>query len=177
MYWLREDGVGNWYRSEQLDMEGWRCPPLLLFPIGAPERLYVKLDEKGGTIQRLNVARVKAAARRAYKARKLTAQHPTREMRKCNYQIGDYRCAIGAALSSRTLAEIVRLGRNDNTSIGKLWYIARLIKLDGEGERAVLSDIQEAHDRWATASQEWGAEHEHTLKRRDEFLEVIGLGR
>ena len=126
-------------------------------------------------IERLTVARVKAAARKAYKARKLAAQHPTRAMRKCNYQVGDYRCAIGAALSTRTLAEIVRLGRNDNTSIGKLWHIARLIKLDGEGERVLLSDIQKAHDRWATASKDRGAEHEHTLKHRDTFLRLIGL--
>jgi hypothetical protein len=71
----------------------------------------------------------------------------------------------------------VRLGRNDNTSIGKLWHIARLIKLDGEGERVLLSDIQEAQDRWATASMDWDAEHEHTIKCRDAFLKLIGLGK
>ena len=40
-------------------------------------------------MQRLNVTRVNAAARKAYKVRKLSAQHPKRAMRKCNYQVGD----------------------------------------------------------------------------------------
>ena len=62
-------------------------------------------------------------------------------------------------------------------AIGKLWLIALLIELDGEGECLVLSDIQEAHDRWATASKDWDAEREHTIKRRDAFLKLIGLGK
>ena len=75
-------------------------------------------------MQRLNVTRVNAAARKAYKVRKLSAQHPKRAMRKCNYQVGD---------------EIVRLGRNDNTSIGKLWLIARMGPARSAGPRRVLA--------------------------------------
>jgi hypothetical protein len=45
--WLREEGGGNWYRSDQLHMEGWLCPALLLyFPGGAPKHLYVRAEPK-----------------------------------------------------------------------------------------------------------------------------------
>ncbi len=37
----REEGGGNWYYSEQLDLEGWLCPALLLYLPEAPKRLYV----------------------------------------------------------------------------------------------------------------------------------------
>jgi hypothetical protein len=29
--WQRADAEGNWYRSADLDLEGWLCPALLLY--------------------------------------------------------------------------------------------------------------------------------------------------
>jgi hypothetical protein len=41
--WQREDaGGGNWYRSEQLDMEGWLCPALFRYFAEAPKSIYVQ---------------------------------------------------------------------------------------------------------------------------------------
>jgi hypothetical protein len=51
-----------------------------------------KPDQKRETVQRLTAAGVKAAARKAYQDGRLTAQHPQRALRKCSYQVGDYRC-------------------------------------------------------------------------------------
>jgi hypothetical protein len=44
--WLREEGGGNWYRSEQMEMEGWLCPALLLYFPAAPKHLYVRPEPK-----------------------------------------------------------------------------------------------------------------------------------
>ena len=77
--------------------------------------------------------------------------------------------AACVALSGTLPDPIGRVLRSTGSSVYSIreGLIARLIKLDGEGERVLLSDIQEAHDRWATASMDQGAEHEHTIKRRD----------
>ena len=40
--WRREEGGGNWYYSEQLDLEGWLCPALLRYFSEAPKELYVQ---------------------------------------------------------------------------------------------------------------------------------------
>jgi hypothetical protein len=44
--WCRTDGGGNWYRSEQLDMEGWLCPALFKYFSEAPKDIYVQVKEK-----------------------------------------------------------------------------------------------------------------------------------
>lgn len=44
--WQREDGGGHWYRSEELDMEGWLCPALFLYFAEAPKQLYVQVKGK-----------------------------------------------------------------------------------------------------------------------------------
>jgi hypothetical protein len=41
--WRRNDGWGNWYYAEQLDMEGWLCPALLRYFAEAPKQLYVQV--------------------------------------------------------------------------------------------------------------------------------------
>jgi hypothetical protein len=41
--WRREEDGGNWYFSEQLAMEGWLCPALLLYFAEAPRQLYVQV--------------------------------------------------------------------------------------------------------------------------------------
>jgi hypothetical protein len=40
--WRREEGGGNWYYSDQLDLEGWLCPALLRYFSEAPKELYVQ---------------------------------------------------------------------------------------------------------------------------------------
>src|SRR4029077_17714548 len=35
--WLRADSDGNWYRSADLDMEGWLCPALFRYFDAAPK--------------------------------------------------------------------------------------------------------------------------------------------
>jgi hypothetical protein len=40
--WQRADNEGNWYRSEDLDLEGWLCPALFLYFAEAPKHLYVQ---------------------------------------------------------------------------------------------------------------------------------------
>jgi hypothetical protein len=44
--WRRPDGGGNWYYSEQLDLEGWLCPALFRYFSEAPMQLYVQVKER-----------------------------------------------------------------------------------------------------------------------------------
>jgi hypothetical protein len=41
--WRRSDDRGNWYYSEQLEIEGWLCPALLRYFSEAPQHLYVQV--------------------------------------------------------------------------------------------------------------------------------------
>ena len=42
----RAETGGTWYRSEELNMEGWLCPALFKYFPTAPAELYVKLEPK-----------------------------------------------------------------------------------------------------------------------------------
>lgn len=44
--WLREGDGGNWYESEDLQMEGWLCPALFKYFDDAPRELYARFEEK-----------------------------------------------------------------------------------------------------------------------------------
>ncbi len=44
--WRREEAGGNWYYSEDLDMEGWLCPALFKYFDSAPAKLYVQVRPK-----------------------------------------------------------------------------------------------------------------------------------
>jgi hypothetical protein len=44
--WRREESGGNWYYSDQFQMEGWLCPPLLKYFPTAPPQIYVKVEPK-----------------------------------------------------------------------------------------------------------------------------------
>lgn len=44
LVWLRRGGGGNWYYSEELDMEGWLCPALFKYFPRAPAEIYVKAE-------------------------------------------------------------------------------------------------------------------------------------
>ena len=44
--WVREGDGGNWYKSEELQMEGWLCPALLKYFDTAPKRIYARFEER-----------------------------------------------------------------------------------------------------------------------------------
>ncbi len=44
LVWRRSDGAGNWYYSEEYDIEGWLCPALFKYFRRAPEEIYVKAE-------------------------------------------------------------------------------------------------------------------------------------
>ena len=44
--WRRAEGGGNWYYSEQLQMEGWLCPALLRYFADAPRQLFVQVKPR-----------------------------------------------------------------------------------------------------------------------------------
>ena len=44
--WLRGDKTGNWYRCEELKMEGWLCPAMFKYFADAPKEIYVKVERK-----------------------------------------------------------------------------------------------------------------------------------
>jgi hypothetical protein len=44
--WVREADGGNWYYSEDFQMEGWLCPALFKYFDNAPEEIYAKFEDK-----------------------------------------------------------------------------------------------------------------------------------
>ena len=44
--WVREGEGGNWYRSEEHQMEGWLCPALFKYFDKAPQSIYARFEEK-----------------------------------------------------------------------------------------------------------------------------------
>jgi hypothetical protein len=44
--WRRAESGGNWYYSDQFQMEGWLCPALLKYFPTAPPQIYVKVEPK-----------------------------------------------------------------------------------------------------------------------------------
>lgn len=64
--------------------------------------------------QKLTLKLVKRKGLEAYKARKLTAQHPNKDKRACVYTEGNYHCVIGAALSNSALKRVGELNHRKN---------------------------------------------------------------
>jgi len=46
--WRREDMGGNWYYSQELDIEGWLCPALFKYFETAPQRIYAQCKSSAG---------------------------------------------------------------------------------------------------------------------------------
>jgi hypothetical protein len=44
--WRREEYGGNWYFSQEFEIEGWLCPALYKYFDEAPKELYVKCQPK-----------------------------------------------------------------------------------------------------------------------------------
>lgn len=123
--------------------------------------------------QKLTVRKVKAAARRAYAERRLTAQHRNPAKRDCVYTSGAYHCAIGCALNKQSLQMIDEERLNHGTPVGLL-QSHDVITVDND-DINVIDVIQNLHDEWAQTSQSWGANSKVTRQARAEFLASIGL--
>lgn len=41
--WLRPEGTGNVYLSQEMNLEGWLCPALLRYFDGPPQELFVEV--------------------------------------------------------------------------------------------------------------------------------------
>jgi len=44
--WLREGDGGNWYFSDDFNIEGWLCPALFAYFDEAPKEIYTKFEPK-----------------------------------------------------------------------------------------------------------------------------------
>ena len=44
--WRRQDGAGNVYYSEELDVEGWLCPALLRYFNERPRTIHIQVRPK-----------------------------------------------------------------------------------------------------------------------------------
>ncbi len=44
LIWKREEHGGNWYWSDQYQMEGWLCPALFKYFSAAPKELYGRAE-------------------------------------------------------------------------------------------------------------------------------------
>jgi hypothetical protein len=101
-------------------------------------------------LQTLTLKGVKAAARRFYRAGKLTAQHRNKEKRLCVYDDGfGYRCVIGAALSRATLKRVHDTYLNFAASPATLRNEGIIVVRDDELKE--LNMLQNCHDAWAKA--------------------------
>ena len=43
--WVREGEGGNWYRSEELQMDGWLCPALFRYFEKAPKHIFARFED------------------------------------------------------------------------------------------------------------------------------------
>jgi len=124
------------------------------------------------TPQVLTAAKVRAAARKAYREGKLTAQHPDPENRVCIYDGGDgYHCAIGAALSKKTLRAL-RASHSMSCTVRALWNKG-FVDIP-EQDRAQVMQIQVEHDNWASAAA-LTEDPAKVVACRDVFLKAINL--
>lgn len=48
LQWRREEYGGNWYWSDEYQMEGWLCPALFKYFDKAPAELYGRAEPKSG---------------------------------------------------------------------------------------------------------------------------------
>lgn len=102
-------------------------------------------------MQTLTYNQVRAAARKAYEACRLTAQHPVAAHRQCVYDTGDgYHCAIGAAFSAETLAALRDKGIDHDIAASMLSVDVVNFRRCDLGK---IARLQHAHDNWALKSR------------------------
>jgi hypothetical protein len=125
--------------------------------------------------QVLTLRAVKSAARAAYKARRLTAQHRNRPDRQCFYALGAYCCPVGAAMTKATLASLTacKFSKPERTANSMAFdYLVEKGLVDCDDQDAILA-IQNAHDKWAKASCRKGATSSVAQNARRAFLKLI----
>jgi hypothetical protein len=44
--WHSDEGGGNWYHSEELNLTGWLCPALLMYFNEPPKHLYIQIKAR-----------------------------------------------------------------------------------------------------------------------------------
>lgn len=112
--------------------------------------------------QHLTYEGVKSACRRLYAEGHLLFQNPAAY--SCRYEVGEYRCAIGAALSLETLA-LVR----QNDFGGTLLYTLvdkNIVVVENREDARLLANLQRVHD--SLVGHSVGGE-------RESFLKLIGV--
>lgn len=90
------------------------------------------------------------AARRAYEAKRLSAQGPSP---RCQYRdpVG-LPCAVGAAIDPNELSYIdgFKLRENEIGSVGSLSF-RKVFNVPTHEEERAIKDLQSSHDAWASA--------------------------
>jgi hypothetical protein len=56
LVWQREESGGNWYRADDLPLEGWLCPALFRYFDEAPPEIYVKAEPLLAASERQGIA-------------------------------------------------------------------------------------------------------------------------
>jgi uncharacterized protein DUF6717 len=46
LVWQREEAGGNWYFSQDYEVEGWLCPALFKYFRAAPKEIYVRAEAR-----------------------------------------------------------------------------------------------------------------------------------
>lgn len=124
-------------------------------------------------MQTLTYNQVRAAARKAYEACRLTAQHPVAAHRQCVYDTGDgYHCAVGAAFDAETLAAIRDKGIDHDLQASLLNGVV----VDFPSHDIVqIAELQRAHDDWAMCARSYGVLHQRTRSSERKFARMIGI--
>lgn len=119
-------------------------------------------------LQTLTLQEIKCKARDAYMAKKLTAQHPDPEERRCVYETRDgYHCVIGSALSKETLNAL----NLDPAAISPGSKIDKLVDFP-ICEYGAIMKLQMVYDRWASSAM-FGDDRSSCETKKQEFLKAI----
>jgi len=121
------------------------------------------------TIQHITIAEVRLAAKKAYDAGNLLAQHP--EMTEYFYRRDNTCCAVGACLTPETGRYVDFLGLNCEVVQSFDSDTDNAFTMS-EGDRPHIMAIQGAHDVWAKAARGAAVGYSaHQLKRK--FLDLL----
>lgn len=96
----------------------------------------------------------------------LTVEGVKKAARKCVYEFGSFRCAIGAALTQATLKTVHE--KLCNTGAGVCTLVHKGVVNVPVEAMPELRDIQSAHDRWAQIVTKHRRE-----ESEQEFLKLI----
>lgn len=128
-------------------------------------------------VQHLTLEGVKAAGRKAYDKKRLTAQHPAAFLRQCTFtgegpspRDKQYHCVVGSALEPRTLRHIKQHPGFNTHGVGTL--VDKGIVSVNLDELNDISHVQRAHDDWAQASRGYASD-DRSEAMHQRFLRMI----